>query len=57
MEYAKEVDIADNNDEYAVGDDGDNGSLLRARTTMMTSTPAPPAALWASHSQQCLLRV
>ncbi len=27
MEYAKEVDIAANNDEYAIGDDGDNKPL------------------------------
>ena len=27
MEYAEEVDIADDNDEYAVGDDGDNKPL------------------------------
>ncbi len=27
MEYAKEVDIATNNNEYAVGDNGDNEPL------------------------------
>ncbi len=27
MEYAKEVDIADDNDEYAVGNDGNNEPL------------------------------
>ncbi len=27
MEYAKEVDIANNNDEYAIGNNGDNEPL------------------------------
>jgi hypothetical protein len=27
MEYAKEVDIATNNDEYSVGDNGNNEPL------------------------------
>jgi hypothetical protein len=27
MEYAEEVDIANNNDEYAIGNDGDNEPL------------------------------
>jgi hypothetical protein len=27
MEYAKEVDIANNNDEYAIGNDGNNEPL------------------------------
>jgi hypothetical protein len=27
MEYAKEVDIAADDDEYAIGDDGDNKPL------------------------------
>ncbi len=31
MEHAKEVDIANNNDEYAIGNDGDNEPLAEGK--------------------------
>ncbi len=58
MEYAKEVDITNDNDEYAISNNGNNKPLAEGNNVDETiSTPAPPAALRASYSQQYPLRV
>jgi hypothetical protein len=58
MDYAKEVDIGDNDNELAIGNDSNNESLLLRATTMTTTRmPTLLAALRASHSQQHQLRV
>ncbi len=57
MEYAQEVDIANNDNEDAIGNGGNNEPLAEGTRTMTMSMPVPPAALRASYSQQCPLRV
>jgi hypothetical protein len=50
MEYPEEVDIADDDDEYAIGNDGDNEPLAEGNDNNKDDTPAPPAAVRASYS-------